>query len=433
MPLAPELIASITDAVAKNFNQELAFIQKVIQYGGQRGEEAAIQDEIYNQYTARGYATAKLNMDPDALSKQPGAGKVSAKHSKAPVVVGVIEPKSSSSGGKSLILNGHIDVVPTGPEELWTHEPYSGIVEGDWLYGRGGADMRAGNVANMFALDALRSIGKRPASKVIIESVPEEESTGNGTMATHIAGYTADAVLIPEPTNEQLVRANVGVIWFQIAVAGRPVHVLKATEGSNAIESIWKIVGGLKELEKAMNEQKKGRLHFEELDHPINLNVAMIEGGDWASSVPAWCKIDCRVALFPGVRAEEVAAQIEESIQKVAATDSFLRDAPPKITWNGFFAEGYVLEPGSHAEEVLSAAHKQATGSDLGSMTMPAYLDTRIFSLFQKIPALCYGPIGESLHGFDERVSVSSIQRVTTAIALFIAEWCGLEDADTTT
>jgi acetylornithine deacetylase len=61
---------------------------------------------------------------------------------------------------------------------------------------------------------------------------------------------------------------------------------------------------------------------------------------------------------------------------------------------------------------------------------MPAYLDTRIFSLFQKIPALCYGPIGENIHGFDERVSVSSVRRMTAAIALFIAEWCGLEDLD---
>lgn len=428
MPLSPELTKSIIDAVASNFTNELSFIQKAIQYGGQRGEESAIQEEIYAQYKSRGYKTTKLDMDHEALSKQYGAGKISAKHSKAPVIVGVLEPTSPTAGGKSLILNGHIDVVPTGPAELWTHDPYSGVVEGDWLYGRGGADMRAGNVANMFALDALRSIGKRPASKVIIQSVPEEESTGNGTMATHIAGYTADAVLIPEPTNEQLIRANVGVIWFQVAVAGRPVHVLKATEGSNAIESIWKIIGGLKELEKEMNAQKKGRMHFEELEHPINLNVAMIEGGDWASSVPAWCKIDCRVALFPGVRAEEVAAQIEEAIRKVAATDSFLRDAPPKITWNGFFAEGYVLEPGSDAEETLKIAHKTACNTELLSCTMPAYLDTRIFSLFQKIPALCYGPIGENIHGFDERVNVRSVQRVTAAIALFIAEWCGLED-----
>lgn len=428
MPLPPEIKGSIEEAVAKNFSDELAFVQKAIRYGGQRGQEHAIQEELFRQYSARGYSTTKLEMDEKVLAQHSGAGKFSAQHSKAPVVVGVHEPKSATPGGKSLILNGHIDIVPTGPEELWTNEPYSGFIDGDWLYGRGSCDMLAGAVSNLFALDALRSIGKQPASKVIIESVPEEESTGNGTMTAHLAGYTADAVLIPEPTNEQLVRANVGVIWFKIAVAGRPVHVLKAKDGSNAIESIWKIVGALKELEKEMNDQKKGRLYFEQLDQPINLNVAMIQGGDWASSVPAWCTIDCRVALFPGVTAKEVAGRIESTIEKASKADSFLRDSPPKLTWNGFFAEGYVLEPGSEAEEVLKKVHQQVTGNELESITMPAYLDTRIFALEQKIPALCYGPVGECLHGFDERVSISSIQRVTTTTALFIAEWCGLED-----
>ena len=115
MPLSSELTKSIVDSVASHFPGQLSFIQKVIQYGGQRGEESAIQEEIYKQYESRGYATTKLEMDPEALSKQYGAGKMSAKHSKAPVVVGVIEPKSSTPGGKSLILNGHIDVVPPAP------------------------------------------------------------------------------------------------------------------------------------------------------------------------------------------------------------------------------------------------------------------------------------------------------------------------------
>jgi acetylornithine deacetylase len=428
MPLSPEIKKAVEAAVAKNFKDEIAFVQKMIQYGGQRGDEHEALEEMHRQYSSRGFSTTKLEMDAQVLSQHSSAGRISDLHSKAPVVIGVHEPKSSTPGGKSLILNGHIDIVPNGPTELWTNDPYSGLIEGDWLYGRGSADMRAGAVANLYALDALRSIGKQPASKVILESVPEEESTGNGTMATHLAGYTADAVLVPEPTNEELVRANVGVIWFKIAVAGRPVHVLKAKEGSNAIESIWTIVGGLKELEKEMNDQKKGRLYFEHMASPINLNVAMIQGGDWASSVPAWCMIDCRVALFPGVTAQEVADKIERKVAEVSKTNSFLRDSPAKISWNGFFAEGYVLEPGSEAEEMLKAAHQQVTGAELTSMTMPAYLDTRIFALEQKIPALCYGPIGESLHGFDERVSISSIQRVTATIALFIAEWCGLED-----
>jgi acetylornithine deacetylase len=428
MPLSKETITAIENAVATNFDKQIALTQKVIQYGGQRGEETRVQEAILHQYSSRGYVAKKLEMDEQALSQYNGAGKISPQHSKAPVIIGIHEPKSSTPGGKSLILNGHIDIVPTGPEELWTHEPYSGLIEGDWMYGRGGGDMRAGVIANLFALDALRIIGKQPASEVIFEAVPEEESTGNGTMATHLAGYTADAVIVPEPTGEKLVRANVGVIWFQVQVTGRPVHVFKMNEGSSAIESMWTIIARLRKLEKEMNEQKKGKLYFEEMEKPINLNVAIIEGGDWASSVPAWCKIDCRVALYPGVAAQEVANEVEKAIFEAARTDPFLCSAPPKVVWNGFFAEGYVLEPGSDAENLLETIHQQVSGEQLESSTLPAYLDTRIFALYQKIPALCYGPVAEETHGFDERVSISSIRRVTTAIALFVAEWCGLED-----
>ena len=110
--------------------------------------------------------------------------------------------------------------------------------------------MRSGAAANVFALDALRGIGLQPASEINMESVVEEESTGNGTLMTHLKGYTADAALIPEPMQEQLVRANVGVLWFQIEVRGRPVHVRAMSTGSNAIDSCWKVVGALREMEK---------------------------------------------------------------------------------------------------------------------------------------------------------------------------------------
>ncbi|KAH8892874.1 acetylornithine deacetylase [Thozetella sp. PMI_491] len=429
MELSPDLVAAIKDAVRHNFAKQVEFTQKIVRFGGQRGEETAVQDELLAQYASRGYSTDRLAMDESVLSKHPGAGKFSAQHSKAPVAIGIHEPTSQVPGGKSLILNGHIDVVPLGPEDLWLDKPYSGTIEGDWLYGRGSGDMRSGLVANLFALDALRLIGKQPASRVILESVPEEESTGNGTMATYLAGYTADAALIPEPTDESLIRANVGVLWFQIDVRGRPVHVLKMGEGSNAIASAWKLGSALQSLEQRMNDERTAKPHFEATERPINFNIAMIQGGDWASSVPAWCRIDCRIALYPGTAAEAMAAEIERVVQEAALADPFLANAPPKITWNGFFAEGYVLEPGSDAEKLLGVAHQHATQAELKTSTVPAYLDARVFALYNKIPALCYGPIGESLHGFDERVSLSSIERVTTSIALFIAGWCGLEDA----
>jgi acetylornithine deacetylase len=97
------------------------------------------------------------------------------------------------------------------------------------------------------------------------------------------------------------------------------------------------------------------------------------------------------------------------------------------VTFNGFYAEGYVLEPGSDAEAVLAEAHRAATGKELQSFMTAGYLDTRVYALYGKVPALCYGPISQNIHGFDERVSLVSVRRITTAMALFIAEWCGLE------
>lgn len=133
--------------------------------------------------------------------------------------------------------------------------------------------MRSGHASNIFALDALRKIGLQPASEVIIQSVPEEESTGNGTMMTHLKGYKADAVLIPEPVQEQLVRANVGVLWFQIEVRGRPVHVRTMGTGVNAVDACWGVVGALRELEAEWNQRHVKTKYFEEEKHPLSKSL----------------------------------------------------------------------------------------------------------------------------------------------------------------
>jgi acetylornithine deacetylase len=246
---------------------------------------------------------------------------------------------------------------------------------------------------------------------------------------THLRGYRADAVLIPEPEEEKLVRANAGVLWFQIEVRGHPVHVRDMGAGANAIDAAYRVVGALRGLEAEWNERRHGRAHFEDEAHPINLNIGKIEGGDWASSVPAWCRLDCRIAIYPGTSAAEAAREIEAAVAAFARSDRYLANNPPRVVFNGFFAEGYVLEPGSGAEAVLAEAHRAATGRELESFTSPAYLDTRVHALYDRVAALCYGPISRNIHGFDECVSLASVKRITTAIAFFVAEWCGLEVA----
>lgn len=428
MTLSHELKETLLKSVDDGFDEQLAYTQRLVKLPSLRGKEHAIQDLVFREFKARNMKVDRFDMDPEMIAAHPGGSPMSNQHSDAPIVVGIHRPRDET--GRSLILNAHLDVVPEGPREMWTDDPYSGKIQGDWMYGRGGADMKAGSAAILAALDALRRVGLQPAATVYVQSVVEEESTGNGSLMTFLRGYTADAALIPEPTDTILVRANVGVLWFQLKVTGVPVHVQKMGEGANAIDAAYRVIAAMRGLEKKWNAEKSNHPHFETEDHPINLNVGKIAGGDWASSVPAWCTIDCRVSIYPGTSAASVTQQIKDCVASYAREDPFLANNPPEIVTNGFHAEGYVLEPGSDAEEVLGNAHQAAFDVPLETAMMAGYIDTRVYALYNRIPALCYGPISRNVHGFDEAVDLISLRRITKTMTLFIAEWCGVEATD---
>lgn len=425
MPLDPALRDRILESVAEGFDDQIAFTQQLVAMPSLRGHEHPIQDFVFNQLKSRGYAMDRFAMDREAITAHPGGSHWSDQHSDAPIIVGIHRPRNET--GRSLILQSHLDVVPEGLHDMWRDPPFSGRIDGDWMYGRGAADMKAGAAANIFALDALRRIGLQPAATVYVQSVVEEESTGNGALQTWLQGYTADAVLIPEPEDEKLVRANTGVLWFQVRLRGMPVHVREMGEGANAIDTAYRVIGALREIETDWNAERDRHPHFEREDHPINLNIGKIEGGDWASSVPSWCNIDCRVSIYPGRSAADAAREITERIAAFAQSDRFLANNPPEVVFNGFHAEGYVLEPGSTAEAALAGAHESTFGKPLETFMTAGYLDTRVYALYNRIPALCYGPVSRNIHGVDECVSLSSLRRITQAMALFIADWCGTE------
>jgi acetylornithine deacetylase len=168
------------------------------------------------------------------------------------------------------------------------------------------------------------------------------------------------------------------------------------------------------------------------VERPINVNVGKIQGGDWASSVPAWCTMDVRIAIYPGVDPNDAAREIETCLLEAAKENSFLADHPPEVEYNGFFARGYILEEGSDAEATLARAHAASFGAELESFVTAGYLDGRVFVLYDDCPALVYGPASRNIHGFDECVKISSVEHITRSIALYIAEWCGLEPIDIT-
>lgn len=421
--LSREILAAVDEA----FERQVGFTQDLVRFPSLRGQEHTAQDFLFEAMRARDLAMDRWAIEVSDIENHPGFSPVKVDYSNAINVVGSHRPREEK--GRSLILNGHVDVVPTGPLEMWSDPPFEPHVEGDWLYGRGTGDMKAGIAANIYALDALKSLGYRPAARLHLQSVTEEECTGNGALSCLVRGYRAEAAIIPEPMDGKLVRANVGVLWFRVHLRGVPVHVLQAGSGSNAIEAAFPLISALHEVEERWNLEKDSQPYFEGAEHPINLNIGKIAGGDWASSVPAWCSFDCRISIYPGWKPEERAREIEDCLRAAAQKHPFLANNPPDVEWNGFFAEGYVLEEGSDAERLLEQVHQASHGQTLESMVTPAYLDGRVFVLYDNCPCLVYGPYSEGIHGFDERVSLSSVRRVTGSIALFIAEWCGLEPA----
>jgi acetylornithine deacetylase len=418
------LASAILDEIDRRFDAQLQLTRELVAFPSVRGAEQTAQDFIARLMRERHWSVDRWRVELDAIRHLPGYSPVPGGYDDAVNVVGSL--RADRPRGRSLILNGHIDVVPTGPVEMWTRPPFAPEIRDGWLYGRGSGDMKSGLVAAIAALDALGHLGYRPAADVHVQSVVEEECTGNGALACLARGYRADAALIPEPTAERLIRGQVGVLWFQVRVRGVPVHVMEAGSGSNAIEAAFELITALHRLEARWNEPPQRHALYAEHAHPINLNIGKIAGGDWASSVPAWCVFDARIALYPGQGIAEAKREIEAVIRDAARANRFLANAPPEIVYNGFEAEGYVLARDADATATLRRAHERSTGAPLAENAFTGTTDARFFGLYAGIPALVYGPKSEAIHGFDERVDLASLRHVTQAIALFIAEWCGL-------
>jgi len=423
--LDDSIAAALLDAVDTGFDAQVALTADLVRFPSTRGNEATAQDFMAEAMRARGLDVDRFKVEIDDIRHLPGFSPVHVSYDNAWNVVGA--RRAENATGRSLIMNGHIDVVPTGPLDMWTTPPFEPRIVDNWMYGRGSGDMKSGLIACLAALDAVERAGYRPTADVYVQSVVEEECTGNGALACLARGYRADAALIPEPLHEGLLRAQIGVIWFQVKVRGIPVHVADAGDGANAIEAAFAIMQELHGLEEAWNARKDRYPPYETVDHPINLNVGKIEGGDWASSVPAWCTFDVRVAIFPGQEIADAKREIEETIRAASRKNAFLQNNPPEIVYNGFEAEGYVLKDDDAPVAVLADAHRSVFGEALKEEASTATTDARFFGLYADTPALVYGPKSELIHGFDERVDLESLRRVTKTMTLFLAGWCGLE------
>ena len=387
------------------------------------GSEGPGQDVMRHAFGDLGLDPVDVPMDPEALRAHPDAAPFDWDVRGKTNVVGTWRP-AEPWDGRSLILNGHVDVVSPEPLSAWTRPPFMAVREGDWIYGRGAADMKCGLASIVGAVRALRALGLRPRAPVHLESVVEEECTGNGTLACVMAGYTADAGIVAEPFGAAITVSQVGVLWFQVVVRGTPVHAAEEQRGVNAIEKSYRIMEALRGLEAELNIAPPAP--YDGFSHPINLNIGAIKGGDWASTVPGECVTSYRIAAYPGTRMRDLQDRVEAVVAEAAVEDPAIFANPPEVRYGGFTSAGYDLPADHPVVHTLAGAFTRQAGRPPALVATTGTTDAGILGRIGGTPSVCFGPYAEQAHAVDERVWFPSVVQTAQVMALFIRDWCGL-------
>jgi acetylornithine deacetylase len=318
--------------------------------------------------------------------------------------------------GPTVILQGHVDVVPPGDLSAWRGDPFSPRVDGDLLYARGACDMKAGVAANLAALAAIRSSGVQLAGRLALHLVASEEDGGLGAFATLRRGHRGDACLIPEPTALSMITANCGALTFELSVPGAAAHGSMRTAGVSAIEKFLPLFAGLQALEAERNAEPDPLLAGYQVAAP--LSIGQVSAGDWPSTVPDLLVARGRYGVLLDEDPAEARAAFEQRVAEVCAADPWLRAHPASVRWSGGqFASGR-LPTGHPLRSVVAGAHADLVGGQVAERGAPYGSDLRLYA-GAGIPTLHYGP-GEPAvaHSAQERVSLT--ETVQTARTLIV-------------
>ena len=418
---AARVLAEV-DAGAAAAGRRLAELVAVPSVGGSPAE-AEIQALLAKDLAALGLEVDHWRLPLDELLAEPDFPGAEVHRDEAWGLVGRLPGRGD---GASLMLDGHVDVVPTGDLAAWSRpDPFSGEVVDGELYGRGACDMKAGVVAALAAVAAVRRAEVPLRGDLLVACVPGEEDGGLGTYATLRRGWTADACVLPEPTGLDIVPANGGALTFRLRVPGRSTHASRRTEGVSAIEKFVPVLAALDRLERRRNADVDPLLARWPIAYP--LSVGRLAAGDWASSVPDLLVAEGRLGVALDEPVEAARAALEEAVAEACADDPWLARNPVTVEWwGGQFASGRLPADSDLADRV-AAAHATVTGGPAPDRWGAPYgSDLRLLAA-AGIPTLHYGPGDSALaHAADERVPLAEVHTAARVLALLALDVCGI-------
>ncbi len=414
----------IRDAVARLTPDLTAFLQDLVRIPSLPGQEAAAHGFVADAVRAMGLEVDVLRATRDELAAHPAFSDDGIPIEPRVNVVGTWRARKREEGARSIILNGHLDVVSPGNEALWSDSPWSGRLAGSRVYGRGSCDMKAGVTSAVFAVKALQALGLAPGADVLVETVSGEESGGIGTLTTIVRGYRADAAIILEPTALALCPVQAGALTFRLAVPGRSAHAALKRSGVSAIDKLRLLLDALDRLERDRHAARSHPLYADP-QQIAPISVGTLHAGEWHSTVPGGAVAEGRFGVFPGENVPSARRAFEDAIARAAQQDEFLRANPPRLEWfEGQFESGETPIDAPIVRTV-SAKHRQVTGHDPHVEGVTYGSDLRLFTNHAHVPTVLYGP-GDvaQAHTTNEYVELDQVVAACTVVALAIADWC---------
>jgi succinyl-diaminopimelate desuccinylase len=360
------------------------------------GDERAVAAAVRPQLDALGCQVAEI---------EPAPGRVS-----------LAATLDSGRPGRTLAVNGHLDVVPAGPLDAWEHPPYEAVVADEVLHGRGACDMKGAIAAALHAARALVASGTPWSGRLAFQLAADEETLGPlGTRALLRAGLAgADAAVVAEPTRMRVAIAERGAAWYRLRTIGRAAHGSRPADGVSAIAAMAKLVPAL--LDQTW-----------EREHPLlggpTVNVGTIRGGDKINMVPAWCEVEVDRRTLPGETSEQVTAELQAIVDRLAAADPRFRAEVHQTA----FEVACEVHPEGPIVRAAGAA-LDALGLDSDPIGMAGATDARILQHEAGVPAIVLGPGDLSLaHSTAERVPVADLVTAARVYARLYAAFLAPE------
>ncbi|MCW4038989.1 MAG: M20 family metallopeptidase [Candidatus Bathyarchaeota archaeon] len=316
-----------------------------------------------------------------------------------PQVVATIR---GDEGRPTLVLNGHLDVVPLGAVERWSINPFGGEVKAGRLYGRGSCDMKGGLTAMMLAAKAITESGHRLRGNLLLHFAVGEETSEPGTKTLLLdKGYTGDWGIVLEPTNLKVVTAEKGLLWVDVEIRGKPAHASTPELGINPIEKAADFITRLRAYREKIGEKQ----------HPLLggavCSVTMIEAGIKENVVPGSCKVTLDRRLLPGEDLGEVEAEIQAILSQIKQQDETFEGT---ISRRGEGFDAAEIPVDSYIAQVVKEAVKNVTGK-IPQPSGAAYgTDARNFINDAHIPTIVFGPGDPAeAHTYDESIAISQV------------------------